>query len=292
MRYTAAPLLIAALVLASCAPKDNSATAKSDSAATSPVASAAPAATSPNVVTVHATDFAFQSAPAEIPAGMTTFDLVNDGHTLHHLAIVRLDSGKTMADLQAELAKPAAPPGWVVFEGGPNASDPGKTSNATLDLQPGSYAMLCLVDIPGGVPHFAKGMIKPFSVGASTGPAAPPPASDIAIKLADYTFDISKPITAGHHEFSVTNGATQMHEVELLRLSPGKTIADVVKWMAKPDGPPPASGIGGVAPFTKTTNYFSADLTPGDYAFICFVPDAKDGKPHFMHGMTKTFTVS
>ena len=31
---------------------------------------------------------------------------------------------------------------------------------------------------------------------------------------------------------------------------------------------------------------------PGSYALICFVPDAKDGKPHAMHGMLKTLTVS
>jgi hypothetical protein len=36
---------------------------------------------------------------------------------------------------------------------------------------------------------------------------------------------------------------------------------------------------------------FTADLAAGDYAFICFVPDAKDGKPHLMHGMTQQFAV-
>ena len=37
---------------------------------------------------------------------------------------------------------------------------------------------------------------------------------------------------------------------------------------------------------------FTADLTPGDYGFICFVPDAKDGKPHLAHGMMRTITVN
>ncbi|MDQ2891274.1 MAG: hypothetical protein M3R65_12090, partial [Gemmatimonadota bacterium] len=121
----------------------------------------------PHVVTVHATDFAYPGAPSTVPAGMTTFNLVNDGHVLHHMEIIRLDSGRTIADLQAELAKPAPPPTWAAFQGGPNASDPGRTANATLDLQPGSYAMICFVDVPGGVPHFAKGMIKGFTVSAA-----------------------------------------------------------------------------------------------------------------------------
>ena len=36
---------------------------------------------------------------------------------------------------------------------------------------------------------------------------------------------------------------------------------------------------------------FSADLTAGEYALMCFVPDSKDGKPHFAHGMMKTIKV-
>jgi len=36
---------------------------------------------------------------------------------------------------------------------------------------------------------------------------------------------------------------------------------------------------------------FTADLAAGDYGFICFVPDAKDGKPHMMHGMMQQFAV-
>ena len=40
-----------------------------------------------------------------------------------------------------------------------------------------------------------------------------------------------------------------------------------------------------------TSGVFTADLAPGDYGLICFVPDAKDGKPHLMHGMMKQITV-
>jgi hypothetical protein len=34
------------------------------------------------------------------------------------------------------------------------------------------------------------------------------------------------------------------------------------------------------------------DLPPGEYGLVCFVPDAKDGKPHFMHGMITQLTIS
>ena len=39
-------------------------------------------------------------------------------------------------------------------------------------------------------------------------------------------------------------------------------------------------------------NYMTLDLTPGTYAFYCFVPDAKDGQPHVAHGMVREITVN
>ena len=38
-------------------------------------------------------------------------------------------------------------------------------------------------------------------------------------------------------------------------------------------------------------NYVTADFPPGEYALICLLPDAKDGRPHFMHGMMQHLTV-
>jgi hypothetical protein len=58
------------------------------------------------------------------------------------------------------------------------------------------------------------------------------------------------------------------------------------------EGPPPGMPLGGVSPIAKgRSNTFTLDLTPGTYGMICFVPDAKDGKPHSVHGMTTQFEV-
>ena len=38
--------------------------------------------------------------------------------------------------------------------------------------------------------------------------------------------------------------------------------------------------------------FITADFQPGRYALLCFIPDAKDGKPHFVHGMAKEITVA
>jgi CubicO group peptidase (beta-lactamase class C family) len=280
----------AALLLAACAPSDQRAAA-GDGAA--PPAASAPSA--PNEVTVRAADFAYE-APARIPAGMTTFRLANDGPNFHHMQIVRLDGAKTFADLQQALRKPGPLPGWAVVVGGPNAPDPKTEANATLDMRPGRYALVCFVDVPGGVPHLAKGMIKELTVTPAAGGAtvAAAPAPDVVLTLRDYQFDLSKPLARGRQTIEVrTAPNTQPHEVELMRLAPGKTAEQMLAWLEKPEGPPPGQGLGGVAATVpESTNYFTADLTPGSYLLICFLPDAKDGKPHFVHGMTKTVTVS
>jgi hypothetical protein len=178
--------------------------------------------------------------------------------------------------------------------GGPNAPDPGSQSSATVDLQPGSYLVACFVDQPGGVPHIMKGMAKPLTVVASTTPAAAAPAADVKVDMKDYGYTFSTPLTAGHHTLSVTNSGTQAHEFELVKLDSGKTAQQLIGWIAKPSGPPPGHAIGGVtglAPGQAAVS-FSADLTPGNYAVICFLPDVNDGKPHFMHGMIHTLTIS
>lgn len=240
----------------------------------------------PRVVTVMAHDFMFMASDT-IPAGVTTFKLENNGTTLHHLIITRLDSGKTVADLQAALKNPGPPPAWMVMVGGPNAPAPNTASNATIDLEPGNYALICFIDVPGGVPHFAKGMIKALTVTASAGSAAFPVATD-TITLKDYAFQLSRPLTAGSHTFRVVSEANQDHELELIKLEPGKKAADLIAWIKSPKGPPPGQAIGGTAPAGKGVPvYFTTDLGAGEYLLLCFVP-GPDGKAHYTHGMQLT----
>lgn len=246
----------------------------------------------PNTVTIHAVDYAFK-APDSLPSGMTTFNLVNDGTMLHHMQVVRLDSGKTMSDVANSLKHPGPLPVWMVLVGGPNAPDPGRTANATVNLTPGNYALICFVDVPDGVPHFAKGMAHTLKVFNSGVPVGPPPNADLTITLKDYSFAFSKPVTAGSHTFKVQNTASQPHEIEVIQLAAGKTSQDMLNWIQKPAGPPPGQAIGGVAGLAAgIPAYFTADFASANYLLLCFIPDAKDGKRHLMHGMVQTIKVS
>ena len=243
-------------------------------------------AAGPRTVHVTATDFAFQ-APDTLHSGLTSFHLMNSGKEMHHLIILKLAEGQSVADL----ARPGPPPANLVMSGGPNVAPPEGTAEAVVDLQPGRYALLCVIPSADGMPHVAKGMSKEVIViPGETAPAAPTP--DITISLSDYDFTLSKPLAAGRHVVKIENTAAQPHELVLVKLEPGKTVQQAVEWLEKMQGPPPGTPLGmGVSPLSSgQVNYVTMDLTPGEYGFICFLP-APDGRIHVAHGMIKQVSV-
>ena len=283
--------VVATLLVAGCKKGDAGRDAADSAAADSAAPAAASTADPAGVVTVTATDFAFE-APAEVPAGLTTFRLVNRGPSLHHIQLIRLDSGKTVADFEAALKKGGPPPRWVVMAGGPNPPEVGQTTSATVPLQPGTYVMLCFVPDADGTPHVMKGMMKAFTVTGSAAAGRAEPTADAVMTLKDYDFALSKPLAAGKQTIRVNNAGPQPHEVALVRLKAGKTPMDFQRWAEKPEGEAPGTTHGGVSGIMPGTHAFmELDLPAGDYALICFVPDGKDGKPHFMHGMSKRMRV-
>jgi hypothetical protein len=250
-----------------------------------------------HVVTVVAHDFAFEM-PASLPAGLTTFRLLDHGKQSHHFSVMRLDSGKTLSDGATALTRAGhgVRPAWMHPVGGPNATTPGGEASATLVLEPGNYMAFCEVPGPDPMPHFMKGMVKGFTV---TGPAraAALPAADASIRLTDYDFVVSKPLTRGRHVIAVTNAGSQPHMLVMNWFPPGQRAGqptkDFLAWAYDPKGKPgPGRAAGGVTEIAPgATVAMHGTFEPGTYVLICFSPDAADGKPHFMHGMQKEITV-
>ena len=294
MKYTISLVALAA-VAASAA---GQATTAHHSGTHGPIASATAAKVSVRrdgirVVTVTANDYAF-SAPDSIPAGLTEIKLLNRGTEMHHAWLIRLDAGKTMGDLFAVMKPDAALPSWARDVGGPNTPGPGGESTAILRLAAGRYAMICVIPSPDGKAHVMKGMATEIIVTPATSNVS---KANLRIRstmtLTDYAFGFSQPLQSGSQMVRVKNDAAQPHEVVILRLQPGKKIGDVLAWMEKMEGPPPGQPIGGTTPMAKgEENIITLDLTPGEYGMICFAPDAKDGKPHFAHGMMSQFTIA
>lgn len=249
-----------------------------------------------NVVTVTATDYAFQ-APDTIAAGRTTFHLVNKVPDMHHVWLIKLEHGRTLKDLVEATKTPGPLPKWAVEVGGPNTPMPGGETWATVDLEAGRYVMACVIPAKtDGQPHFMKGMVKEVAVTARRGVQQAgktvAPAVDVVMTLDDYDFRVSSPITTATKSIRLRNVAEQTHEAIIIKLDPGTTVQQFLGAMEKPQGPPPGAVIGGITGIAKgRTVDIPTSFAPGDYALICFVPDAKDGKPHLAHGMVKQFSV-
>lgn len=246
---------------------------------------AAAPAPAPTVVTLGFHDFSFD-APATLPAGAITFKGVNKGKNPHHGMLVKLPAGKTAKDLLAALANPGPPPTWATFMGGPQEG-----AEITINMTAGDYVWLCMVPGADGVPHVAKGMVKPFSVTANKTPAAMP-TPDITVTMKDFGWEFSKPLTAGPHTVKFVTAPGQPHEIVIWKLAPGKTAKDLAAWAEKMDAPPPAQVVGGVSPMQAgIQNIAHLNLPAGQYVLICFIPDAKDGKEHLKHGMVQEITL-
>jgi len=200
----------------------------------------------PNVVNVVAREYQFEM-PDTLPAGPTLFHFTDDGNLLHHMTLVKLEQGKTLADFTA--LPPGPPPAWAVFMGGPNTPMPkGGQDEVVVDLSPGNYAAICLIPDADGKLHIMKGMVKALTVTPST-QSRTMPASDLTLTLSNYAFAFSTPLTAGQHAIRVVNHGNQLHEAEIFRLEAGKTGEDVFNWVGGGfQDPPPGAPVGGIGP--------------------------------------------
>lgn len=244
-----------------------------------------------DVVTFTASDYAY-SGPSQVPAGLTAIRLVNTGSELHHLQIVKLAEGKGLQDLLSAMAE-GHHPDWASFRGGPNAVEPGAELASVQNLEPGRYAMVCIIPSPDGVLHLMKGMVGEFEVVEAEGAGPAEVEADLTMELVDYGFQLSSPLTSGEHTMRVVNSGVQFHEVVIARLNPGKSSSDFMAWGESGfQGPPPVTFVGGLVGLDVGKEaYFTANYEPGKYLLLCFLPDHNDGKMHIEHGMMKLIEV-
>jgi hypothetical protein len=244
-------------------------------------------------ITIVARDHAFDT-PDTMEAGPTQIRLEGRGKELHHATLVRMEDGMTVKQLTDMLTQDEARTmSKLTFLGGPNAVAPGAASSVIVTLKPGRYAWVCFVPGIDGRPHLAKGMVRAFVVVPAQYETTPPPKPDMALMLNDYEFKLPARVPAGRHIVSVRNYAAQPHELIVFRLLPGRTKQDLLDWFGAMNQPPPAAVMGGVSPMSQgLANLMHIDLASGTYVLVCFVPDAKDHKPHLSHGMIQAFTVN
>jgi hypothetical protein len=252
----------------------------------------AAAFTQPSVVTFSAWDHSFEG-PDVIPAGQTTIRLHNGGREPHQLQLLKLDEGKSPADLAAVLQEPGtAIPQWAKHMGGPNGVGSGGDAEATIFLEPGSYVLICVIPAEHQRTHAALGMQKALLVTGNL-PSAAEFRGNFHMAMFDYEFVVVQPLKKGRHIFYVINRGSQPHQVSLVRLDPGASAADVLAAFGKTVLPSmPGQMIGGMSGLEPGgEGMFSADFAPGRYVMICLFPNPTAHDSHAAKGMVMNFTI-
>ena len=111
---------------------------------------AAPASTT---LTVEMSEFAFDPKDATAKAGKVTISAPNEGKVVHELVVLKTDADPAHLPMDGDEVDESTNVGEVADV------EPGTTKQATLDLEPGKYAMVCA--LPG---HYKNGMYGSLTV--------------------------------------------------------------------------------------------------------------------------------
>ena len=117
-------------------------------------------------VDVVAKDYVFSDLPSELKAGRTSFALANEGEEGHEMVVFHRADGETrgwdeLSQLPPEEQEPLLQFSGVAW------GDPGSTAYTTIDLEPGTYIVVCTMPVGGheeGKPHFMEGMQQEITV--------------------------------------------------------------------------------------------------------------------------------
>lgn len=250
----------------------------------------------PEQLTITATDFAF-AVEGELTPGTTEIRLENDGQFEHHVQLLRIDGDQTVEE--AIEAIEGEPPDWLTPYGGVAPLAPGESATVVDRLPAGRYALVCFIDEPDGVPHFAKGMVAEFTLRGDENESDLPEA-DIEIVGTDdgsgssYAFQAPASVEAGELNIRLSNEGTEGHEVGLVRVPDGTTVEQLLGVFSGETEPPPgfdAVSLGGVQGIDPGASQIATlDLEPGSYVLLCGIPNA-EGVPHAFLGMARALTV-
>ena len=126
------------------------------------------------------------------------------------------------------------------------------------------------------------------------------PGTKVPVTAIDYEYQgMPATLSAGVTKFKMTNAAPKEgHMMAVFKVRPGNESMDIDKILAMPQ-----KKAGKLVDFSDAafmeaepgaSGYAPINLTPGKYIYACFFPEGgkKNGKPHFLLGMSGSFTVS
>ena len=243
---------------------------------------------------IVASDKGFE-APAQVDAGLVNIRLFNRSASQQHFSILKVDRLDRLAQISDYLRGGDWNVPWINRMGGPESTPAGGVSSVSMVLEPGRYviAQLPINPAPGG--PLILGEVEELSVTRHPGATvtAALPATESVLKMYEWNYQLEGPLNAGRRTIRVDNTGQFEHQVWIVRILPGKGLADAVKWAEKPSGPPPFEGVGGTTNLARGRSVnVTVDLLPGDYALLCVTLNPLSKQLHSQHGMIKALRVT
>jgi hypothetical protein len=186
-------------------------------------------------------------------------------------------------------------PDWVsrlTYHGGPGFISGNGSAEATQYLEPGDYILECYIKSNGIFHSYSPdpgklAMLLPLKVTDIPGNMAEPEAnatltiSESGIQLTEGDLKTGKNSIRVKFDTQIRYPSFVGQDVHIMRINTDADIQSALNWMdwQKPEGllvPSPVTFIGGINDVMPagSTAYFSADLSPGRYAFISETPEA------------------
>lgn len=224
------------------------------------------------------------TGPTEVPSGFVDVRIKSTGTIGHHLFFARLNDDVTFDE--AMTAPDEEFFSNVTLHGGNGSVAAGTEVSMSLELKPGNYFAL-------DNPQNDNPTTAQFTVSKS-GSGGREPQAKGTVKLGpNMALTVPNGFDAkGVWEF-VNDDPQETHEAALVKLAPGKTVADIVEWAKAFEGPPPFDGeygaMGALGPKQRAWITLQPG-DPGDYALICLIP-GEEGKPHLLKGMARAVSV-
>ncbi|NOR19074.1 MAG: hypothetical protein GQ538_03190 [Xanthomonadales bacterium] len=186
-------------------------------------------------------------------------------------------------------------PAWVselTYHGGPGFISGNRSADSTQYLEPGNYVLECYIKSNGIFHSYSPEpgkltMILPLKVTDTPGNMAEPEANATltinatGIQLTEGDLKTGLNSIRVKFDTQIRFPSFVGQDVHIMRINTDADIQSGLDWMdwQKPEGllvPSPVTFIGGINDVMPagSTAYFSADLSPGRYAFISEAPKA------------------
>lgn len=129
--------------------------------------------------------------------------------------------------------------------------------------------------------------------------------NELDVEMIDYAYKVNGTLKSGLVTINSVNTGQEWHMAGYGRLKPGKTVADLTKALQEQGGGPERGeqedptaefieeemGSPGHVLQPAQRQSLTAELKPGNYVMMCFIPTEGEGTPHFAKGMVASFEV-